>query len=98
MTYIQQKQLEPLIFAKEIKHLLISDWVWNTDQSDHATKVQLDEWISLLIVYKNMGEELLLGAWMTQRQVIIEKPTIVWVPIPESCITGGLHMSFRQLI
>lgn len=53
--------MEPLTFAKEIKYLLISDWVQKTDQRNNATKVQLDEHTRIFIgmAYKSLGEELL---------------------------------------
>ena len=41
-----------------------------TDQSAHTTKVLLDEPISFIgVTYRNMGEGLLTGAEMTQRQL-----------------------------
>ena len=46
-----------------------------TDQSAHTTKVLLGEPISFIgVTYRNMGEGLLTGAEMTQRQLHHQSP------------------------
>ena len=55
--------------------LLTSEWNPTTDQSTDTTKVQLGEPMSFIgVTYRNMGEELLIGTEMTQRQLHHQGP------------------------
>lgn len=56
--------------GKHNTRLLTPDWEPTTEQSMDITKVQLDEPVSFIgVAYRNMNEELLSGAEITQTQL-----------------------------
>lgn len=67
---------KPLPGEKQHAHLVTPDRDPITDQSTDTTKGQLGEPMnSLGFVYRNMGERLLTGAEMTQRQLHHQCPS-----------------------
>jgi hypothetical protein len=51
------------------KHLLSPGRVLRTNQRNRQTRVWLGEPMSLTVTYTSIGEGLLAGAWVTQRQL-----------------------------
>lgn len=64
-----------ILHLKQNIHLVISDGEPMTDQSVDTTKDGFDELMGFIgIIYRNMGEGLLRGTEMTQRQLHQQGP------------------------